>query len=214
MREATFGRCQVRQHAISGVVRQQVQARILLPIAPADPAVAGGNLQCGRREAQQRHPLLAPARHVPQRLANLPQRPEVVVRLHQLLVASALLGPHPPHLDLFEHSHPAHGLNCRCAPLYGIAVGKSSPGNTALIGQALDRSADSPCPAGRALSQRRRRSARMQRPSHSVRRSSEALSCAAEDEDIAAETSCGRTQARAAPRAALGRPFAARAAAK
>ena len=100
------------QNAISGVVHQQVQPRVLLPIAPADPAVPRGNLQCGGGKAQQRYLLLTPTRHVPQRLANLRQRPEVVVRLHQLLETPPLLGQYPPHLDISEHSHSAH-----CSPL-------------------------------------------------------------------------------------------------
>ena len=71
--------------------------------------VPGGQNAISGVISQQPHPLLAPARHIPQRLANLPQRPEVVVRLHQLLEASALLGPYPPHLDILEHKPPSLG---------------------------------------------------------------------------------------------------------
>lgn len=63
--------------------------------------VPRGNLRCGCGKARQRHPPLAPSRHVPQRLANLPQCPEVMVPLQsQLLEASAFLRSHPPHLGM------------------------------------------------------------------------------------------------------------------
>ena len=92
-------RAQVRpapagQDQEAAVVGEQVLAVVLRAEVPADPAVAGAALQRRRREADQRHPVAAPARRVPQRLADLRQRAQVVVRRHQALVAPFVLGRH------------------------------------------------------------------------------------------------------------------------
>ena len=92
-------RAQVRpapagQDQEAAVVGEQVLAVVLRAEVPADPAVAGAALQRRRREADQRHPVAAPARGVPQRLADLRQRAQVVVRRHQALVAPFVLGRH------------------------------------------------------------------------------------------------------------------------
>ena len=76
-----------RQDQEAAVVGEQVLAVVLGAEVPADPAVAGAALQRRRREAGQRHPLAAPTRAVPQRLADLRQRAQVVVRPHQAPVA-------------------------------------------------------------------------------------------------------------------------------
>ena len=92
-------RAQVRQAPAgqdqeAAVVGEQVLAVVLRAEVPADPAVAGAALQRRRREADQRHPVAAPARGIPQRLADLRQRAQVVVRRHQALVAPFVLGRH------------------------------------------------------------------------------------------------------------------------
>ena len=92
-------RAQVRQPPAgqdqeAAVVGEQVLAVVLRAEVPADPAVAGAALQRRRREADQRHPVAAPARGIPQRLADLRQRAQVVVRRHQALVAPFVLGRH------------------------------------------------------------------------------------------------------------------------
>ena len=94
------------QHQEAAVVREQVLAVVLGAEVPADPAVAGGALQRRRREARQRHPLAAPDRGVPPRLADLRQRTEVVVRRHQPLVAPLVAGRHGLH-DHFAQIHAA-----------------------------------------------------------------------------------------------------------
>ena len=63
-----------RQDQEPAVVGEQVLAVVLGAEVPADPAVARAALQRRRREAEQRQPLLAPVRDVPQRLADLRQR--------------------------------------------------------------------------------------------------------------------------------------------
>src|SRR5439155_15651302 len=81
------------------IVDHQLQAGILLAEAPTDPAIACRALQCRGRKAQQRDPLLPPARHVPKRFSNLGQMAQVVMLSHELLVARLFAGmnePHPP----------------------------------------------------------------------------------------------------------------------
>ena len=95
-----------RQDQEAAVVREQVLAVVLGAEVPTDPAVAGGALQRRRREARQRHPLAAPDRGVPPRLADLRQRTEVVVRRHQPLVAPLVAGRHGLH-DHFAQIHAA-----------------------------------------------------------------------------------------------------------
>ena len=53
-------------------------------------------LQCRGRKAQQRDPLLPPACHIPQRLADLRQIAQVVMLAHELLVAGLLAGTNQP----------------------------------------------------------------------------------------------------------------------
>ena len=83
-----------RQDQEPAVVRDQVQPVVLGAEVPADPAVARAALQRRRREAEQRQPLAAPMRDVPQRLADLRQRAQEVVRRHQLPVAPLVPGRH------------------------------------------------------------------------------------------------------------------------
>ena len=101
-----------RQHQEAAVVGEQVLAVMLGAEVPADPAVAGGALQRRRREARQRHPGAAPRCRVPARLADLRQRAQVVVRLHQALVARLVPGRHRLHGHLAElHATPGFVQN-------------------------------------------------------------------------------------------------------
>jgi len=83
-----------RQDQEPAVVGEQVLAVVLGAEVPADPAVARAALQRRRREAEQRQPLAAPVRDVPQRLADLRQRAQEMVRRHQLPVAPLVPGRH------------------------------------------------------------------------------------------------------------------------
>src|SRR2546429_241153 len=80
----------------------QLQAGILLAEAPTDPAIACRALQCRGRKAQQRDPLLPPARHVPKRFSNLGQMAQVVMLSHELLVARLFAGMNEPHHHLAQ----------------------------------------------------------------------------------------------------------------
>ena len=96
-----------RQDQEPAVVGEQVLAVVLGAEVPADPAVARAALQRRRREAEQRQPLAAPVRDVPQRLADLRQRAQEVVRRHQLPVAPLVPGRHRLDRHLAQlHSRP------------------------------------------------------------------------------------------------------------
>ena len=72
------------------VVGDQVQAVVLVAKIPADPGVTRRALPGRRGEAQQRQPLPVPGGDIPQGVADLRQRPQVVMRLHQGLEAFLL----------------------------------------------------------------------------------------------------------------------------
>src|SRR2546429_9187598 len=78
------------------------QAGILLAEPPTDPAIACRALQCRGRKAQQRDPLLPPARHVPTRFSILGQMARVVMLSHELLVARLSAGMNEPHHHLAQ----------------------------------------------------------------------------------------------------------------
>ena len=80
-----------RQDQQPGVVRHQMKASILGAEVPPDPAVACPTLQRRGREHRQGEPRTVTMRDVPQRVPDLGQRPEIMVRLHQLLEPSFLL---------------------------------------------------------------------------------------------------------------------------
>ena len=75
------------QNQKSAVVGDQVQPIVLATKVPTDPAVACAALECGSGKAQQRQPLTTPAGEGPDRVADLRQGPQVMMRLHQRLKA-------------------------------------------------------------------------------------------------------------------------------
>ena len=102
-----------RQDQEAAIVGEQVLAVVLRAKVPTDPAVAGAALQRRRREADQRHPPVAPARGVPQRFADLRRRPQVVVRRHQLPITPFRRRRHRLHGNLAQlHSAPGSASNC------------------------------------------------------------------------------------------------------
>ena len=113
-----------RQDQEAAVVGEQVLAVVLRAEVPADPAVARGALQRRRREAGQRQPLAAPVRDVPQRLADLRQRAQVVVRPHEAPVACFVPRRHRLHRHLAQlHAAPGFHLELRAfLHLFGADV--------------------------------------------------------------------------------------------
>jgi len=71
------------QNQEARVVGDQMQAIILMAKIPADPVIPGRALQGRGGEAQQGQPLAAPSGDIPQGVANLRQRAQVVMGLHQ-----------------------------------------------------------------------------------------------------------------------------------
>ena len=70
------------QNQESTVVGNPVQAAILDAKVPSDPTITYAALQRRCRQAQLRDPLLTPRRHIPNRLANLIQRAQIMVARH------------------------------------------------------------------------------------------------------------------------------------
>ncbi len=133
---AQVRRAPARQDQEAAVVGEQVLAIVLRAEVPADPAVAGAALQGRRREADQRHPRAAPARGVPQRLADLRRRAQVVVRSHQLPVAPFLLRRHRLDRHLAQ-LHAAPGSASTRQPFYSFPGRMSSIGLNSFVSLKL-----------------------------------------------------------------------------
>ncbi len=67
------------------VVGQQMQAIILVPVRPPDPAVPRRAFPGSGRKAEQRHPFGLPDGHVPEGFANFGQGAQIMMRLHELV---------------------------------------------------------------------------------------------------------------------------------
>ena len=133
---AQVRRAPARQDQEAAVVGEQVLAVVLRAEVPADPAVAGAALQGRRREADQRHPRAAPARGVPQRLADLRRRAQVVVRPHQLPIAPFLLRRHRLDRHLAQ-LHAAPGSASTRQPFYSFPGRMSSIGLNSFVSLKL-----------------------------------------------------------------------------
>ena len=68
------------------VIDNQLQAVLLMAQVPTNPAIPGSALQGRRGKTQEGYPLIAPSRDIPERLADLGQRTQVMMLLHQFLV--------------------------------------------------------------------------------------------------------------------------------
>ena len=77
------------------------------------PRVTRLALQRRRRKRRQRHPLAAPQRAIPQRLAHLRRRPKVMMRPHHSTEPRLLLGQHRTERHLRRCSIPSP---LRCSP--------------------------------------------------------------------------------------------------
>ncbi len=67
------------------VVGQQMQAIILVPVRPPDPAVPRRAFPGSGRKAEQRHPFGLPDGHVPEGFANLGERAQIMMRVEELV---------------------------------------------------------------------------------------------------------------------------------
>jgi hypothetical protein len=76
----------VGQDEKAAVIDDQLEAVILMAQGPTDPAIPCSALQGRGRKTQKGYPLIAPSGNVPESLANLGQKTQVMMFLHQLLV--------------------------------------------------------------------------------------------------------------------------------
>ena len=67
------------------VVGQQMQAIILVAVRPPDPAIPHCTFPGGGRKTEQRHPFGLPAGYVPEGFANLGERAQIMMRVHELV---------------------------------------------------------------------------------------------------------------------------------
>jgi len=93
----------------SAVVGDQVQAVVLVAEIPSDPGVTRRALPGRRGEARQGQPLPVPGGDIPQGVADLRQRPEVVTGCHQGLEAVLLIRSNGLKDDLSEVQAPGLG---------------------------------------------------------------------------------------------------------
>ena len=85
------------------VVGDQVQPPELLPPAPSDPRVARAALERRRRKGGQRRPFAAAVvGRIPDGLADLRRRAEIVVLVHERAEARLLVPRHRRHGQLRE----------------------------------------------------------------------------------------------------------------
>ena len=97
----------VGQNTKTAVVHHQLQAIILMPEAPSDPAIPGCALQCLSGKGDKSHPFTTPGSYVPKSLSYFRERAQVVVRFHQALILLFFGWPHRPENN-FLHVHNAH----------------------------------------------------------------------------------------------------------
>jgi hypothetical protein len=90
---AEIGTMPVGQNEKPAVVGDQFEPVIIVLVVkiPADPPIAHRAFPCRGRKAQQRHPLILVAGHVPKRLTDLGQIAQVVMRRHQLAMKPLLV---------------------------------------------------------------------------------------------------------------------------
>ena len=81
-----------RQDQEAAVVGDQMETVVLITGRPANPAIPRRALPGRCREAQQGQPLRVMPRHIPQGMADLRQRPQVMMGLHQRLEARLISG--------------------------------------------------------------------------------------------------------------------------
>ncbi len=105
----------------AAVVGDEMQAIILVAEIPTDPGIPRATLPGGGGEAQQDHPLARPGSDVPQRMTNLRQCPQVMMRLHQALEAFLLESSHRLQMNFAKVQ--AYGLGqLNVETLYTLAT--------------------------------------------------------------------------------------------
>ena len=90
------------QHQHAGVIRDQVQARELLALPPADPEVAGTALEGARLPADQGQPAALVLGDIAQPPPGEAAEPQRVLLGHGGIPAASLVGPRQPHVHLLD----------------------------------------------------------------------------------------------------------------
>ena len=91
----------VGQDKKAAVIDDQLEAVILMAGVPSDPAITCNALQSRGGKAQKPHPLIAPEGNIPSRLADLGQRSQVMMLLHQFLITMLLGCMDGPDKNIF-----------------------------------------------------------------------------------------------------------------
>jgi len=104
----------------AAVVGDEMQAIIRVAEIPTDPGIPRATLPGGGGEAQQDHPLARPGSDVPQRMTNLRQCPQVMMRLHQALEAFLLESSHRLQMNFAVQAYGLGQLNVET--LYTLAT--------------------------------------------------------------------------------------------
>jgi hypothetical protein len=92
----------LRQDQKAGVVGDQVQAVVLVAKIPTDPPVTGGALPSRGTNAQHPQPPLLPGGYVPEGMANLGQRAEIVMGIQKRSKACFLARNHRAQNDIVK----------------------------------------------------------------------------------------------------------------
>jgi hypothetical protein len=86
----------------TAVVDYQLKAVIVMAEVPTDPLIPWGTLQCRSGKTQKGYPLVSPGGDVPKGFSDLWQRAQVMMLLHQFLVALLFGWTNGPDKDLTQ----------------------------------------------------------------------------------------------------------------
>ena len=89
-----------RQDEKAAIVGNQMQAIVLVTPVPADPTIAGRAFPGRGADHQQCQPLPLPGGHIPERVADLRHRTQVVMRIEQRFEARFLVDRDRPQGDI------------------------------------------------------------------------------------------------------------------
>ena len=101
-RRTEIGQMPLRQDQKAAVVGDQLQAVILVAVVPTNPLIAHRAFPGRRRKTQQGNPFPPIVGSIPERLADLADRAEIVMGVQQLLKTPLLALPDRANPDLSQ----------------------------------------------------------------------------------------------------------------
>jgi hypothetical protein len=116
----------VRQDEKAAVIDDQLEAVILMAQVPTDPAITCSALQGRGGKAQKGYPLIAQSGNVPESLANLGQKTQVMILLHELLVTLLFEWTNGPDKNLPQVQDSCPQMKYNLSSLYN-SVGDKCP---------------------------------------------------------------------------------------